>query len=298
MRYLVVCSLAACLSGFSANAQVALGRQAVAPVGKPTMADMTHEETMVRTAYAKFAYASEQEAIGQLALEAGGTPAPHTGLSSDQRLALAHTSFQLSDFTVGNLSDIINRKAVDLISPPIGEMLTASTPIHSYSDYPVSTTWYSVQPQWQPATVTSPEVRNANLGQLHAMAWHTQAPTTIWQRYASYSVTVTFQGKSCGPYKALFIFGHDGQGSEMVMPEDANTDSTALARVLAVHLFPDAFLRTRMRTYPVVADWINTHKKYGATCSRGQGDVCCDLVQLECGLGSDDVADGLRQVPD
>ena len=111
-------------------------------------------------------------------------------------------------------------------------------------------------------------------------------------------VTVTFQGKSCGPYKALFIFGHDGQGNEMIMPEDANTDSTALARVLAVHLFPDAFLRTRMRTYPVVADWINTHKKYGATCSRGQGDVCCDLVQLECGLGSDDVADGLRQVPD
>jgi len=281
----------------AARGQQPLGRQAVVPIDKAPATDMTHEETVVRTAYAKFAYASEQEAIGHLALEAGGAPVPavFAGLTSDQRLALAQVSFRLSDFAVGNLRDIIGRKAIDLVSPPVGEMLSAATPTYSYSDAGFSTIWYSLQPRWLPASATSPEVLSATLGELHEMEWHSQAPTAQWQRYASYSVTATFQGKSRGPYKALFIFGHDEKGNEMVMPEDATTDSSALATVLAAHLFPEAFVRTTLRTYPVVANWLSAHQRFSTTCSRGQGDVCCDLVQLQCGLGSGDVADGLSK---
>jgi len=294
MRRLALSLVLLCLAA-AARGQGILGRQAVVPTGKTAASDMTHEETVVRTAYAKFAYASELEVIGHLALEAGGSPVPveSRGLTSDQRLALAQVSFSLSDFAVGNLRDIINRKAIDLVPPPIGEMLSSVTPSYSYSDAGRGTTWVSLQPRWQPASVTSPEVLNATLGELHEMEWHSQAPTTQWQRYASYSVTVTFQGKSRGPYKALFVFGHDDKGNEMVMPEDATTDSVALATVLAVHLFPEALVRTTLRTYPVVANWVSAHRSFSATCSRGQGDVCCDLVQLQCGLGSGDVSDGL-----
>jgi hypothetical protein len=231
--------------------QEVLGRQAVKPIGLQPLAGMTHEEILVRTAYAKFAYASEQEMIGQLALEASGSPAPAeaSGLSSDQRLAAADVSFRLADFKVGNLDDIADRKATDLISPPTGEMLTATTPVHTYVDYGGGRSWYSIQPRWQPASTPSADVLSATVGELHAMEWHGRAPTTLWQRFASYSVTVTFQGKSRGPYKALFIFGHDPSGHEMIMPEDATTDSVALATALAVRLFPEPLVSTRLRTY-------------------------------------------------
>lgn len=282
-----------------AAGQEVLGRQAVKPIGPPPVAGMTHEEAMVRTAYAKFAYACEQEVIGQLALEASGSPAAApagaSGPSSGQRLAAAEVTFRLADFAVGNLNDIASRKAADLISPPIGEMLTATTPVHTYVDYGGGRSWYSVQPRWQPASAPSVEVLDATVSELHGMEWRGQAPTTLWQRFASYSVIVTFQGKSRGPYKALFVFGHDANGNEMIMPEDATTDSVALATALAVRLFPEPFVSTRLRTYPVVANWLNAKQRSGASCSTGQDDVCCDLIQLQCGPGKADVSEGMSR---
>jgi hypothetical protein len=277
------CVLLVAFSGTSL-AQDALGRQAVRPLGARVPPEMTHEETLVRTAYSKFTYASDQEVIGHLALESldRNYPVPKgsSGLSIGQRLAAAHVSFKLSDFAVGNLADVINRKAVDLISPPIGEILAAATPVYFVDDK----SWCSLQPMWQPAPQTTAEELTATLEELHGMKWQSEAPTTVWQRYASYSVTVTYQGKSRGPYKALFIFGHDAKGNEMVMPEDTTTDPIALATVLAMHLFPEPFVRTQLRTYPVVADWLSSNQNYGAACSVGEDDVCCDLMQLRCGI--------------
>ena len=287
------------LSGTVALAQdQAIGRRSVSPAQVPAVADLTHEETMVRTAYAKFTYAAELEAIGHLAIEAdgGAVPKQFAGLSNDERMAGAQVTFKLSDFQVGNLSDIINRKAVDLIAPPIGEMLTAQTPGYGYgSDQGVGMSWYSVLPHWQTATSTAPEVMNATLGELYEMEWKSQLSPTQWQRYASYSVTVTFQGKTRGPYKALFLFGHDTKGNEMIMPQDGTTDSIALATVMSLQLFPQPFVRSRLRTLPVVTNWLTAKQKSGTTCSVGKGDVCCDLVQLQCGPGSTDVAQELAK---
>jgi hypothetical protein len=279
--------------------QDVLGRQSVKPVITSVAANMTHEEAMVRTAYAKFAYASEQEVIGHLALEADGAPLPkeYSGLTSDQRLADAQVTFALSDFEIGNLSDIINRKAITLIAPPIGEMLMADTPVYGYGgdSNGIGLNWYSVKPHWQQASATSPEVLNATLGELYEIEWKAQPSPIQWQRYASYSVTVTFQGKSRGPYKALFVFGHDTKGNEMLVPEDGTIDSIALATALSVHLFPDPFVRSRLRTFPVVANWLNAKQKSGSACSVGQRDVCCDLIQLQCGPGSRDVTEWLAK---
>jgi hypothetical protein len=113
------------------------------------------------------------------------------------------------------------------------------------------------------------------------------------------SVTVTYQGKSRGPYKALSIFGHDAKGNEVVEPEDATIDPTGLVEASHELLFPDAFVITRLRTFPVVTNWLNATQMSGPNCSVGQGDVCCDLVKLKCGPGREDVANGLaKPLPD
>ncbi len=285
-----------CLPLPLASAQQPLGRRAVVPTGHAVSEAMSPEEALVRAAYAKFAYASAQEAISQLAFEAAGTPTPaqFVGMSSDERLSAAEVSFKLSNFKEGRLEEIINRKAVDLITPPVGEMLAATTPVSSYSEGE-HRTFYNVHPNWIPAPPASDAVLNATLAELHEMEWHSQAPSTLWQRFVSYSVTVTFQGKTRGPYSAIFIFGHDSKGNAMVMPEDATTASTALATVLAVHLFPGPLVESSLRTYPVVSHWLAARQISAASCSHGQQDVCCDLERLRCGPSEEDVADGLSK---
>ena len=130
------------------------------------------------------------------------------------------------------------------------------------------------------------------IGTLAHSTWGDQV---AWQRYASYSVTVTFRGKSRGPYNALFLFGRDAKGNEIVMPQDATTDSIGLADVMTLHLFPEAFVRSRLRATPVVAEWLGAAVMSNASCPTGQRDVCCDLEQLKCGPGSVDVANWMNK---
>jgi|ERR1700691_428580 len=271
----------------------------LAPFRGAAIAQMTHEETMVRTAYAKFAYASEQYVMTQLAIESMGPvvglPTNRTGITNDQRVAAAQVSFTLSDFVVGNVEDIISRRAVDFISPARGEMLVASQGVSNFAEGGTMFQARSIQPQWQPVPPEPQEVPSTKVGELYQAQWHADRPMGLWQRYASYSVTVTFQGKSYGPYKALFLFGHDMKGDEVIYPEDGTTDARGLAFVMHEHLFPDALLRTRLRSSPVVTSWLNARQMSGASCSAGQGDVCCDLAKLQCGPGSEDVADAVSK---
>lgn len=262
------------------------------------VAQMTHEETMVRTAYAKFAYLSEQRVVGDLAIESGNARIPVAkdgiGLTPDQRLAAAQISFTLSDFAVGNVRDILDRKALDLISPAVGEMLTTNGEQgFSYSEGTLDAPWICLEVQWSPAHPLAPEAQDIKLGDLYQLEWHQQRPATLWQRYASYSVTVTYRGKSRGPYRALFIFGHDAEGNEVIEPEDATNNGLVLA--LRDHPFPDAFVLTRLRNNPLVANWVAAKQMSGPACSTGSGDVCCDLTQLKCGPGRVDVANGLAK---
>lgn len=256
-------------------------------------ADMSHEEIVVRTAYAKFAYASEQDAIVKLGVEVLGQPiAPESkGLTSDQRLAAAQVNFTLSDFVIGNVADILNKKAVDLITPAAGEALMASTPAYSFGEAGSMTVIRSIEPRWTEVNFMPPDAANITINDLYERQWHTLRAATTWQRYASYSVTVTFQGKSRGPYKALFVFGHDKTGGEVVYPEDGTTDAMALAlAVKEENLFPESLLSTRLRTYSVVANWIQAKQLPGSTAGCTVGSLCCDLARLTCGPTREDVA--------
>jgi len=260
------------------------------------VAQMTHEETMVRTAYAKFAYASQQNVMSQLALELLSPDVrTDTGMTNDQRLAAAHVAFTLGNFAVGNVQDIINRKAVDFITPANGEVLTASPLSTQIAEGGSGAEIRSFQLHWEPANPLPPEIAGAKLADLYQFQWHRLRPEALWQRYASYTVTVSFQGKARGPYKALFVFGHDVSGNETIEPEDGTTDATGLAFAMQSHLFPKPFVRTRLRGYQFIANWLNANQVSGPACLAGLGDVCCDLVELKCGPGRDDVAQGLSK---
>jgi len=270
----------------------------LAAISSAFAAEMSREETMVRTAYAKYDYLSEQRVVGDLAIESSNPRVPEAkdgvGLTPDQRLTAAKVTFTLSNFVVGDVREILNRKAVDFISPPMEEVLTTNGEEgFSYSEGALDVPWICLEVQWSPGRVLPPEVLDIKLDDLYQLEWHQHRPETLWQRYASYSVTVTYQGKSRGPYKALFIFGHDAKGNEVIEPEDATTNGLVLA--LRDHPFPDAFVLTRLRDNPLVADWISARQMTSQACPVGQREVCCDLEKLKCGPGRVDVANGLAK---
>jgi hypothetical protein len=274
MRYLaVVCVMLASLSA--------------------AVAQMTHEEAIVRTAYAKFAYAEQQGVVGELGGEAMGRPVPenYVGMMSEQRIADAQITFTLSNFVIGDLHSILNRKDSELVTPANTEMLWANAQTNGFEDNGVGTHWNALDAMWRPANTPGISV---TIGDLYTI-WQKQNPQTTWQNYASYSVVVSFQGKTRGPYKAMFIFGHDDQGKEVIEPKDDITSITGLAFALSKPLFPDSFALTHLREFPVVANWLSANQVSAPTCSVGQGDVCCDLVKMKCGPGHADVSAALAK---
>lgn len=271
----------------------------LAAISEAVAADMTHEETVVRTAYAKFAYAVQLGTISELAREADGHGPPvskqHAAMTSDQRLAAAQVNFTLKNFSVGNMSDIVNRKIGDFVTPPEGKTLAANGNSMAHSEAGFNTRWDWIELSWKPANPAPIEGRWLTVGDAYRLQWHEQRPETLWQRYASYTVAVSFQGESRGPYKAMFLFGHDAQGNEVVEPVDTITGATGLAYAMHDYLFPEVFLRTHLRNYPVVTDWLNANQMSDAACSVGQHDVCCDLIRLKCGPGREDMVDALSK---
>ncbi len=265
-------------------------------VGYAIAADqMTHEETVVRTAYARLAFAVEQGTMSELAMETLGIPVKGR-LPDEQRIAAAQLSFTLSDFKVGNESEILSRKAEDLITPAYEETIQVTGGHYSYIEDGKESQWYKPDARWQPTGTIPPEVAEATLADLYQLQWHQKRPDGVWERYVSYSVVVTYQGKSRGPYRALFIFGHDASGNELAEPEDGTVDARALAEVMHERLFPDAFLHTRLRTLPVVANWLKARQSFASACSAEQG-VCCDAERLQCGPAQSDVAKALLATP-
>lgn len=245
-------------------------------------AQMTHEESVVRNAYAKLRFAIEQVPVIQVAAEAIGIPVPKDAdsLSSEQRIAKVTLNITLSDFVIGKAQDVLTRRVGELISSPLGEKLHVSLGHHSCIEHGNEFHWFEPTAIWEPTDPVPSEITNLDLRGFLDLQWQHKQPNT-WKTYASYSVTVTYQGKTVGPYKALFMFGRNSDGNETIEPEDGTIPTTALAEAMHASLFADALTNTGLWHQQFIKDWV-VAKRQSLNCSESQG-VCCDLVRLECG---------------
>ena len=246
------------------------------------MGQATHEETIVRSAYARLSYSIDQLPVSRLAMEAGGVPVPRevASLSSNERIAAAHISISLRDFVVGNAKELLSRKVADTIQP-MADRLDIVSGVHSLISNKQEFHWYEPIASWAAAEPPAPGSLEAlTVADFLKMQWQGKN-VAAWQSYVSYLVTVNYKGKTVGPYKALFIFGHDTKGGEVVEPEDSVIDATALAGAMAEPLYAGALTSDRLKDVPAVRDWVDA-KQQSANCYEAQG-VCCDLGRLECG---------------
>jgi hypothetical protein len=237
-------------------------------------ADMTNEETIVRTAYAKLAYASNLNTIYRASRNHKISSEDLAKMVDEQGL-----HFTLSDFTVGNLSDIGDTKYVDIAGQyPDGENV-----IHSHlvtvnvKEGSRSVSSDTASAQWGPGQyATAPNLT------IRAMMPILEQESGISPlvRYCAYTVTVSLQGKS-RTYKAWFLFGDRGQ----VAPGDTVVDINggALSHFTAHSVYPDILLQTSLGKLPAVSSFLTATERAESSCPHG-GDICCDVTTLACGV--------------
>jgi hypothetical protein len=235
----------------------------------------SHEEEVVRSTY------------GTLSFLCGLPPVTHAAMRNEyisqdalnKEQASVTPMFTLADFQVGSIQSIASINWGDMVSvPPKGAALRGTSTAQEYfNDNGKEAKWNTAHVQWINDTSYTPDriaaIDALDVGQAVALGsteWTTPATYTS---YASFAVTVSFQGQVVGPYKAVFFFGHDKTGKEVIAPQDAVVGQL-LWGALHVTAYPSELLKSKLREQPAVDKWIKANRAT-SQCSKARADLCC-----------------------
>jgi hypothetical protein len=292
LKYAVVLFLLSILFGRNAGTLSALPLQAAADLQKNDATATKQErpeEKLIRTAYAKMSYADEVRIILDTLQRTGRDKWWQVGANTADTALGSRLSFRLDDFQFGKVSDIESRRIGDFDGSATavgGEVLDVTPSVWSYStaNAPAEYVAY-IKFAWKPSPHTSilfPENWPVSVA--------LQLPEFEGKKYtdyATYSVTVTFQGKS-RTYGAWVLFGADGNGQRQVRFVDSVSDTTAVLFGSEHSLYPAAFLKTDLKTVPFINKWLHDNAQ---SCTAAYSekdnhrlDVCCDPETGRCGV--------------
>jgi len=261
------------------------------------VAQMTHEETVVRTAYAKLSYAVDLET----AMRAVRHNPKITYAQLAQAVARESLTFRLSDFSVGDIASLPQDHKYYEFFPDIrngGDVIdvasvteTFTEEIHGPPHVKTETSMNVARPRWSHGPLGPiPDVTVAEELPIMNRESGLSVPLT---RYCTYTVTVTFEGRS-RTYRAAFYFGPQGQpdSGDMVVALGGG----ALPELLVKSIYPQVLVETTMwGTNPAVRAFLEANQRSNETCRRGE--ACCDLSALQCGVLSTDLNTELGRQP-
>jgi hypothetical protein len=277
MRHIVVvCTLLASLFGRAATAQ----------------RTMTSEEATVRTVYAKLSYAVDLET----AIRAVRHNPKITYAQLTQEVAKESLTFHLSDFSVGDISSVLDQKYSQVFHDirDGGNVIDITSVTETFTEenkpgVKTETSMNVAQPRWS----HGPQGPVPDLTVAEALPiMERESGISALMRYCTYTVTVAFEGRS-RTYQTQFFFGPEGQGE--VNPGDmvVALGGGMLQELLVKPVYPQVLLKTD--TYgknPALREFLEVNQRSNATCQRGE--ACCDLSALQCGVYSSDLKGGIQ----
>jgi hypothetical protein len=241
----------------------------------------THEETVVRTAYAKLAYAVDVNTVYSLAI-ANPTIKPE---ELNREVEARGLRFQLSNFKVGNLSDISNEKYDVLGQYPDGQDIIQTSTVERV-EIGAPTSMEVASAKWEEGpSSTAPDMTVREM--MPAMQSESGIKSLL-VRYCTYTVTATLAGRS-RTYDASFLFAADGE----VVTGDvvAAIGGGPLLHFISHPVYPTVLLKGALAKTPAVRNFLEAGQRPESTCVNGE--VCCDTAALRCGVPSAD----LRRLP-
>jgi hypothetical protein len=259
-------------------------------------AQMTHEETVVRAAYARLSYAAR---TGVLLRYAEDARLGHDETAADLKNEMdSELAFQFHSFNVGNLSDIADTRWDALVSKPQLDLIAVvfgyqKVPMKVGASDPFSEMSF-VTASWQRWEEYDADWSTPVSRAIADLPRDTGKPQVLYSRYAAYSVTATLAGRQ-RTHQAIFLFGRNPDGSEAAYFIDHILGMGALDTGMQRSLYPQPLLETYMRelfSAPDCIDWVLLEIA-----------ICCEHGHvLGQSLGDDDSVEGIfvvrRQVVD
>lgn len=230
-------------------------------------ASTSREEMTVRSTYAKAMMAYEIEQMSPLLYGA-----------KDSLAKPEHLQIDVSTVTVGPIQDILQTNIEDLVTKPAGYVLDAALVT---ADIPgtAGKSFKSLSaPQW-------------NVTPLLAQNWAIPLSQDLeatgkdfLSRYASFGVTLTFMGRQ-RQYKALFLFGQDGNGKTQVTALDFILGVSAVNQLVNAPIQQELqFLQQRFADQPRVQSLLQMSQPQPGCEADSQSQFCCNSLTGRCGV--------------
>lgn len=260
--------------------------------------NMSHEEEFVRNSYAKLSFMCELVPVTGAAFDinGNGTDGPRrTDFAAlNKAIAQACPVFSVSDFASGSISEIAKEPLNRFITLPTpdDQVLEAHSWTFSYNFSGNETAWWGAKFEWKDSNANGypyPESLTVSRAIDEKMfLWSDQKTPVALTSYAAYTVNATFEGKSTGPHRAIFFFGHDASGKEVISPFDYISAVGMLYHVMDDPAYPGAFLSSDVRDVPVVSTWVRSHEISAPACSAAAAKtICCSGGR--CGISQADL---------
>jgi hypothetical protein len=266
--------------------------------------NMSHEEEVVRNAYAKLSFMCELVPVNKAAFDrnGNGTDGPKRSDQVALQTAIAEATpvFSLTDFRTGAIADIANDPWSQFITwpAPKSDVLDVQLVSMSYNYSGNLTAWTGAKAERRPSTAIPPgnpdyynQITVADAIRMKLPEWIAPQPAPpglTFTRYAAYTVDVALQGKSSGQHRAIFFFGRDANAKEVVAPNDMISGPGILYNIRDIPVYPGAFLSSDVRNVPVVAAWVRSHEMPTSSCgSAATDEVCC--AHGRCGISEADL---------
>jgi len=259
-----------------------------AAISSALTAEMSHEETMVRTAYAKLSYAVDLET----AIRAVRHNPKITYSQLTQEVAKESLTFRLSDFAVADMASVLDQKYSEVFHDirDGGNVIDIASVAETFTEetggVKAETRMDLARPRWSRGPLGA--VPDSTVAEMLPAMERESGLSVPLIRYCTYTVTVTFEGRS-RTYQAEFYFGPEGQpdSGDMVVALGGG----ALPELLVKPVYPQVLVETA--TYgknPALRGFLEANQRSNATCRRGE--ACCDLSALQCGIYSADLKGG------
>ena len=246
---------------------------------------ISHEEQVVRTTYAKLSYADEVGII--VSAMSNGDKWKIPAESLDKALN-SRLDFQLSHFKTGDVKEIEGRIVSEISGFPKEATDPVLNVVPSTYNYHNQSPGLDESPSW----MLYAQIKWKELGydpnrggNLWPMAEILKLPEMggTFTRYATYTVTLTFESKSI-TYNTLALLETKPDGSENVHFMDVHCGTSMLDLLARTTIFPAPFIKTHLRNVPVVRRWLSANVQSCTGRSKKDGDVCCDPGSGRCGL--------------
>jgi hypothetical protein len=255
---------------------------------------MPVEEQIVRNYYAKLSFISEVGTLSQVMAQVTGGFSSRLTDSAARGLLEDHAHFALSEFQIGDLSEIEDSPWMLLLNPDAPQdmiMVNSSSAAFGLNHHMEQLKTYQVALREHDNREQQDERKN----QLAASMRYTGVSTVKdalkriytgeWSRYAAFTVHADLHGQAF-TYRTIFLFARQG---EMVAIFDP---TTRVPTSLNEPLYPQVLVESVYREVPFIKTWTAEHQLAGCKKFK-EPEVCCNPVTGQCGLATEDVSHSL-----